>query len=291
VLYELSSIEVRKEKAERRSLPVWEVAPVKAVKPTVIKIGETRVDPSAMAEVLAHLGVSKQYSDWFVSTRGADAQALIEFAGRMCYESYQPHLNPNVTKIREDPAAYYRNILTKGDGSILEQGHVVFALLNISRVCSHEIVRHRVGTSISQESLRYVRPREVKFWIPDELSENQKESMTRTVEQIEEAYRKMESSIPWESLSMDNKKRVTSALRRILPDGIATNMIWGANHRTLRWVIEMRTDPAAEVEIRMVFDQVARICFRDYPLLYSDFVRTELPDGTGCWKPTLRSKV
>lgn len=264
---------------------------MRSVKPLVIKIGETKVDAPALAEVLRHLSVSKEYSDWFINTRGTDAQALIEFAGRMCYESYQPHLNPNVTKIREDPAAYYRNIITKGDGSILEQGHVVFALLNISRVCSHEIVRHRVGTSISQESLRYVRPREINFWVPEELNEEQKKAIVEAVERVEHAYREMEKTVPWESLSMDNKKRMTSALRRILPDGIATNMIWGANHRTLRWLIEMRTDTAAEVEIRMVFDQIAEIVTKDYPLLYQDFGRTELPDGTGCWKPSLRSKI
>ena len=264
---------------------------MKPVKPIVIKIGETRADSAALAEVLHRLGVSEDYSNWFLRTRAADAQGLIEFAGRMCYESYQPHLNPNVTKIREDPAAYYRNILLKGDGSILEQGHLVFALLNISRVCSHEIVRHRVGTSISQESLRYVRPRDVNFWVPDELDESQKAAMVAAVEQVENAYRNLEKSIPWETLSMDEKKRLTSALRRILPDGIATNMIWGANHRTLRWVIEMRTDPAAEVEIRMVFDQVATICTRDYPLIYGDFISTDLPDGTKSWRPGLRSKV
>lgn len=257
----------------------------------VVKIAETRADPVALAEVLRLLGVSNEYSDWFVRTRGNDAQAVIEFAGRMCYESYQPHLNPNVTKIREDPGAYYSNILSKGDGSILEQGHLVFALLNISRICSHEVVRHRVGTSISQESLRYVRPRELGVWIPDELNEDQKGAMKTAVEQAEAAYRRLEDSIPWDTLNMDAKKRLTSALRRILPDGIATNMIWGANHRTLRWVIEMRTDPAAEVEIRMVFDQVAQICKNDYPYLYQDFYATDLPDGTQSWKPRLRSKV
>ena len=115
--------------------------------------------------------------------------------------------------------------------------------------------------------------------------------MTRAVEQSETAYRELEGKIPWDNLSMDEKKRVTSALRRILPDGLATHVVWTANHRTLRWLIEMRTDPAAEVEIRMVFDQIATIVTRDYPLLYQDFVRKELPDGTGSWKPTLRSKV
>jgi len=217
--------------------------------------------------------------------------ALIEFAGRICYESYEPGLNPNVTKIREDPKEYFKNILLKGDGSILEHQQVSFALLHISRVCSHEIVRHRVGTAISQESLRYVRPRDIGFWLPDELDDDQKDRMKRAVLDAEAAYRELEKGIRWDALGMDAKKRLTSALRRILPDGMATHMIWTANHRTLRWVIEMRTDPAAEVEIRMVFDQIAQICVHDYPEIYQDFRATDLPDGTHAWKPALRSKV
>ncbi len=264
---------------------------MKPVRPTVIKIGETRVDPAAMESVLKILGVSESSIEKYLGVRGTDGQALAEFAGRMCYESYEAGLNPNVTRIREDPADYFGNILRRGDGSVIEHGQVSFAFLNISRVCSHEIVRHRVGTAISQESLRYVRPRELKFWIPDELSPEQRKSMESAVEDIEAAYRRLERGIPWDGVSMDAKKRLTSAIRRILPDGIATNMIWSANHRTLRWVIEMRTDPAAEVEIRMVFDQVADICRRDYPYLYQDFTYTELPDGTKSWKPSLRSKV
>ncbi len=156
---------------------------------------------------------------------------------------------------------------------------------------THELARHRVGTAISQESLRYVRPKALHFWVPEELGEEQKAKMADAVERAEDAFRELETSVPWDELPMDAKKRLTSALRRILPDGMATHVIWTANHRTLRWVIEMRTDPAAEVEIRMVFDQVAQICKKDYPLIYHDFVRTELRDGTGSWKPTLRSKV
>ena len=136
-----------------------------------------------------------------------------------------------------------------------------------------------------------MRLKELGFWIPDELNEEQRRAMTRAFEEAEKAYHKLEESVPWDKLKMDKKKRITSAIRRVIPDGIATHVIWTANHRTLRWVIEMRTDPAAEVEIRTVFDQVAEICKRDYPFLYQDMVRTELPDGTGSWKPTLRSKV
>ncbi len=264
---------------------------MKPVKPIVIKIGETVVNPEAMRAAMASIGVSQEAQDRFMASRGRDGQALIEFAGRICYESYEPGLNPNVTRIREDPADYYRNIMVKGDGSILEHGYTHWAILHVSRVCSHEIVRHRVGTAISQESLRYVRPPEIKFWIPDELNEDQRRAMQKAVEDSERAYRDLEKQVPWEKLSMDHKKRLTSALRRILPDGLATNLIWSANHRTLRWVIEMRTDPAAEVEIRMVFDQIAEACIRDYPYLYGDFTATELPDGTKSYRPQLRSKV
>jgi thymidylate synthase (FAD) len=263
---------------------------MKLVKPVVIKIAETRTDMEGVRQMLEVLGVSEAGASRFLKMPD-NGETVCELAGRMCYQSFEIGLNPNVTRIRQDSKEYFQNLLTKGDGSVTEHGSVSFAFLGVSRVMTHELARHRVGIGISQESLRYVRMRDVKFWIPDELSAEQRAAMERAVESSEKSYRDLEKTIPWDSLPMDTKKRLTSALRRVLPDGLATNVVWTANHRTLRWVIEMRTDPAAEVEIRMVFDQVAKICVRDFPNLYQDFQRTELPDGTGSWKPALRSKV
>ena len=263
---------------------------MKPVRPVVIKIAETRIDGAGVRRMLESLGVSADTTSKFLAMPDT-AETLIELAGRLCYESYELGLNPNVTRIRKESKEYFENILVRGDGSIQEHGTCSFALLNVSRILTHELARHRVGIAISQESLRYVRPKELRFWLPDELTEGQKEAMIKAVETSEAAYRALEAKIPWDKLSMDEKKRLTSALRRILPDGLATHVVWTANHRTLRWLIEMRTDPAAEVEIRMVFDQIAQIMVKDYPLIYQDFVRKELPDGTGTWHPTLRSKV
>ncbi|TLZ51626.1 MAG: FAD-dependent thymidylate synthase [Methanobacteriota archaeon] len=250
-------------------------------RPVVVLLAETRLDPRGVQELLAALGVTESGAKRFVDA-APGASTLIELAGRLCYESFELGLNPNVTKIRGS---------SKGDGSILEHGVTCWALLNVSRVLTHELVRHRVGVAISQESLRYVRLKEIKMWLPEELSDAQKEAMIQAAKDSEAAYLKLSESIAWDAMSMDAKKRMTSALRRILPDGLATNMIWSANHRTLRWVIEMRTDPAAEVEIRTVFDRVAEICKEKWPTLYQDFERTSLPDGTGSWKAKLRSKV
>ena len=264
---------------------------MREVEPTVIKIAETKAYPVAIAQVVKILGGSDAAANRMMNLETSDAEQLIETAGRVCYKSYEPGLNPNVTKIREDSADYFKNIISKGDGSVMEHSTVTFALLNVSRVLTHEIVRHRVGTAFSQESLRYVRPKDIGLWIPDELTSEQHLKLETAVMKIEAMYQELEKTVDWEKLPFDKKKRLTSAFRRMLPDGMATNIIFTANHRTLRWLIEMRTDPAAEVEIRLVFDQIATILKTDFPLIYMDFERLELPDGTGQWKPKLRSKV
>lgn len=179
--------------------------------------------------------------------------------------------------------------MRSGHGSVLEHSTITFAFLNVSRVFTHELVRHRAGTAISQESLRYVRPRDLKIWVPPDL-ESVSEEFVSIVEDVAKRYRKLEATFQWDRMSFEQKKRLTSSLRRILPSGIATNIIWTANHRTIRWVIEMRTAPTAEVEIREVFGKVAEICTRDYPSLYADFSKRALSDGTHQYAPEF-SKV
>ncbi len=265
---------------------------MKLVEPMVIKLGETKMDLEGMYALLKHFGVSPDAIVAFEDkAKQHGPQTLIELAGRTCYRSFEPSLNPNVTKIRKDSVDYFENILKKGDGSVLEHVQVSFAFLNVSRVLTHELCRHRVGVAISQESLRYVRPTDLGLWLPPGLTDEQRDQLQRAFENQEITYRHLEKTVDWDKLNFDQKKVLTSAFRRILPDGIATNIVWSANLRTLRHVIEMRTDPAAEVEIRTVFDKVAKICKADYPLVFQDFERTELPDGTGSWKPKLRSKV
>ena len=80
------------------------------------------------------------------------------------------------------------------------------------------------------------------------------------------------------------KKEVTSALRRLAPLGLSTDIVWTANLRTLRHVIEMRTSSGAEEELRTVFNQVAEIMCAEAPGLFQDFVRAD----DGSWVPQFR---
>jgi thymidylate synthase (FAD) len=213
-------------------------------------------------------------------TEGAPAaETLVEFAGRACYRSWEPGLNPNVTRVREDQGEYLDNVLASGHGSVLEHVAYTFAFRDVSRVFTHELVRHRAGSAFSQESLRYVRLSEIGFRIPPAL-EPLREQVVAIVEQLEEL--QVDAA---RALGLDDdgvpfavKKEATSALRRLAPIGLSTDIIWTANVRTLRHVIALRTAPGAEEELRLVFDAVARLAVAEAPALFQDFAQTA--DGT-----------
>ena len=73
-----------------------------------------------------------------------------------------------------------------------------------------------------------------------------------------------------ENCNFDTKKKITSAIRRVLPNGHTNNIIFTANHRALRHIIEMRTSPHAEEEIVFVFNKILGILKDKFPNIYYD---------------------
>jgi thymidylate synthase ThyX len=146
---------------------------------------------------------------------------------------------------------------------------------------THELVRHRAGSAFSQESLRYVRLTDVGFRVPEAL-EPIREQVITLVEQLEEFQVSAADALGLdeEGVPFAVKKEITSALRRLAPIGLSTDILWTANVRTLRHVIEMRTAAGAEEELRLVFDRVAEIVKVEAPLLFQDFCRQD--DGSWC---------
>ncbi len=152
---------------------------------------------------------------------------------------------------------------------------------------THELIRHRPGTAVSQESLRYVRLDELPFWFPQWAREDP-ELMKRATALLAE----MEAFQGWmsghfglddDATGMHEKKHKTSFMRRFAPDGVATGMVWTANIRALRHTIEARTDPGAEEEIRLVFGKIGEIMRAEAPALFCDYQVTD-----GAWVPGWR---
>lgn len=204
---------------------------------------------------------------------------LTEFGGRLCYRSWEPGLNANVTKVREDSMEYLLNILQSGHGSVTEHPSYSFVFHNVSRVFTHELVRHRAGVAVSQESMRFVRLTDLPFWFPEwALADN--DLMIRAMTLLHQ----MEDFQTWmaEHFGLDDdgvpfsqKKAKTSFMRRFAPDGVATGMLCTINVRALRHIVYMRTALGAEEEIRLVMDQVAELALAEIPGLMQDYSPNE----------------
>ncbi len=264
------------------------------VKPEVFLIARPQIDYADVTDYLREVGgeswlerLDRDRLDAYAGTPDPDAQDLIELAGRLCYRSWKPGLNPNVQRVRDNQASYLRNILSSGHGSVLEHASFTFILHNVSRVFTHELVRHRPGTATSQESLRFVRLDEIPFWFP-EWALADAELLKRATALLGE----MESFQLWmadhfrlddESVKMHEKKHKTSFMRRFAPEGVATGLVWTANIRTLRHTIEARTDQGAEEEIRLVFGKIGELMLAEAPALFGDYT---VIDGT--WVPSWR---
>jgi thymidylate synthase (FAD) len=252
--------------------------------PSVFLIARPSIDFDGMRGYLQDVGGASWLDRRLEEVEGSPngGELLVEFGGRACYRSWEPGLNVNVTRVRSDRREYFENLLRSAHGSVLEHASYSFALRNVSRVFTHELVRHRAGSAFSQESLRYVRLTDIGFRVPPALEPLRSRVLT-IVEQLEEFQRDAaaELGIDDEGVPFHVKKEVTSALRRLAPIGLSTDIIWSANLRTLRHVIEMRTAEGAEEELRFVFDEVAAVMARETPLIFQDFER----DADGCWAP------
>lgn len=276
------------------------------VKPRVIFVAETKVNEAGLKDLLNAVGAP----DW-TTNAASDADLLTEVAGRLCYKSFEVGLNPNITKVREGNGVYLENVLSQKHGSVFEHAHVTFAFMNVSRILTHEQVRHR-HNNYSQESLRYVRFDNIGMYMPDafdwefldKIPQHVSESWRQAVDEGDTAStwaQEMEKSLKegfmgiasfaehWissqaEKLFLNHpkvpfhiKKAVTSALRRAAPAGMTTNILVTGNHRAWRYEIEARTSDGAEEEIRKVFKDVALFMEERYPATYQDM--TVLPGG------------
>jgi thymidylate synthase (FAD) len=222
--------------------------------------------------------------DWLPGMECTEGDALAEMAGRLCYKSWKAYdgtqgTNANVTKVREGNVPYIGNIIDSGHGSVLEHINFTFACMGISRVFTHELVRHRAGCAYSQESLRYCRLQDLQVVLPEDpaITPANRRDALEGIMDLKRVIAKLDEVMiaPLKSFSL--KKKLTSWLRRIAPIGISTNIIFTANVRALRHMICTRTSIHAEVEIREAFAIVAEKCIEQCPALFQDLY----PDDQG----------
>ncbi len=255
--------------------------------PKVYLVGKTQLVPEGLDAFLRDIGAP----EWTPDPDVSGGENLIEAAGRMCYRSWQPYdpdkpeaTNPNVGRVRQGNTSYIGNVLRSGHGSILEHVSLSFICCGVSRVFTHELVRHRAGMAFSQESLRYVRLDDLAAWLPDAVTGNP-EAQTKfreVFEFLENVQRDLATLFDIENIKdFHTKKQLTSMFRRLAPMGLGTTIMVTGNLRAWRHIISIRTAEAAEEEIRLVTSQIAEICKREFPNVFQDMTHDP---ATGEWR-------
>ncbi len=179
----------------------------------------------------------------------------IELCGRTCYQSYD--------KITDYSAGRFIKMLIKsGHESVVEHGVATFKISDISRACSHQLVRHRLA-SYSQKSQRYVEDRQFSYIVPESISNNEKAYpiYLKLMTDIELAYAEL--------MKITGIKKEDA--RFVLPNACTTEIVMTANMRQWRHFLNERLSSAAQWEIRELANKVLDIFKKECPNIVDDF--------------------
>lgn len=152
-----------------------------------------------------------------------------------------------------------RHVLDSGHHSVLEHISFTFFISGVSRALSHQLVRHRIGVSYSQQSQRYCAFEDgFNYVVPPSISKDPellgkfRELMT----QINDTYQYfLGKEIPAEDARM------------VLPNACTTNLTVSINLRALMHFCEERMCTCAQGEIRQMARSMAKLITDKIPEL------------------------
>lgn len=192
------------------------------------------------------------------------ADALVEFAGRSCYQSFH---KPNpATEANED---YIANILRQKHESVLEHATATFYIEGVSRALTHELIRHR-HLSYSQLSQRFVDEGRRAIVVPPAFRGDPRLLDILEID-ADIAFSNYEFYVAELIDQGLKRKQAREAARAILPNCTETKIVVTGNMRAWRDMLGKRLDPSADAEIReisqMILDELREVA----PASFSDF--------------------
>lgn len=175
----------------------------------------------------------------------------IEFCARSSYNS--------LDKMDED--SYLRilpSLFKNHNLSVFEHAYASFLIEEISRATSHQLVRHRLA-SFSQRSQRVVSEADFSFVIPPSIQSDAKlaERFDQTMRSLSETY----ALLLQKGISKEDA-------RFVLPNATTTTLTITANFREWLHIIDLRTSPNAQWEIRQLIVQIWKQLYKEAPLIF-----------------------
>ncbi|MBD3246759.1 MAG: FAD-dependent thymidylate synthase [Candidatus Omnitrophica bacterium] len=193
-------------------------------------------------------------------------QKLIYAAARQCYskqtaaETFRSSENLSSEKI----ARFIEHLIRRGHLSPLEHVNFTFAVEGISRVCSHQLVRHRLA-SYSQQSQRYVDMDQFPYITPKAVRDHPEgnKKFQAAVASLTAAYQELKQLL--ERTTELNREQINQDLRFLLPQAAETKIVLTMNVRELFHFFGERLCIRAQWEIRSLAAEMLGACNKILP--------------------------
>lgn len=202
-----------------------------------------------------------------------DADSLAALSAKVCYSSGSTH---KIDSSREKQVKLLRRVIKSGHHSVLEHASFTYAIEGISRVATHQLVRHRLA-SYSQQSQRYTKIKRDNFVIPPSIEQNGKAEREYKdfIDKSIELYNRL--------IEMGIKKEDA---RFIIPQGVSSNIVVTMNARELLHFFTLRCCVRAQWEIREAAIEMLRLAKGKAPVIFENAgpscVRGRCPEENPC---------
>ena len=203
------------------------------VEPSVKLLAHTVINDDVIAELMD------------IQPQSTDAETLVTFAGRSCYESWD---RPREAT-RQDCDYIQRTIFEQQHGSILEHATATLHFVGVSRAALTELERHR-HFSFSVRSQRFVDEGQANIVAPPAIRDIDASDELHTA--MSEATRAYDNLVGLLRHNDIKGKQAREAARAVLPNMTETKMVVTGNLRAWLQVIERRTAPDADAELQEV---------------------------------------
>ncbi len=216
-------------------------------------------------------------SDAWLTEGASGPDLLCEASGRVCYDSYEnPRPGGN--------EAYLARIRDQHHGEVIEHAVFTFLVRGMSRIMSQQFTRYRAGWSFCQRSSRFCDEAKVpSVVLPPAMLQVDENSVAyhswySSICTSYEAYMSLQQRL--QSMSF-TKKEVNEASRSLLPQCMATEIVFTANARAYRHFLEQRCSAHADAEHRRFANGVYKELKAEAPQLFADYqVDFVFPDGS-----------
>jgi thymidylate synthase (FAD) len=213
-----------------------------------------------------------------------EPERLVASAAKLCYSQ------TGVENIMEDldeakVEKFLGMLMDLGHESPIEHVVFTFGVEGVSRVLTHQLVRHRVGCSYSQQSQRYVKLDQFEYVIPPEIEKipAAREKFIRAMEEDQRSYNELTELLfnehyqklikegkPEKQARMQAEKTAIEDARYVFPNACETKIVFTMSARALMNFFKNRCCNRAQWEIRTMAEEMLRQLKAIAPILFKN---------------------